>query len=227
MTLYDQSVAMETGDLFNRAQPIGYDRMGPHAYILRRFALQYVDNLLAEIARIDAASPFRHMITPGGWPMSVALTNCGEWGWTTNQQGYCYSRLDPNNRKTWPDMPEIFKKIAYDATKNFGIGEFIPDACLINRYVPGAKLSLHQDKNEKDFSAPIVSISLGMTALFLFGGKNRSDKTAKFELRHGDVAVWGGGDRLRYHGIMPIKSKPHFLLGNQRINFTLRKAGPI
>lgn len=199
--------------------------IGPCAFVLRGFALPDVDTLLPAIAAIETRSPFRHMLTPGGFTMSVALTNCGTWGWTTDRHGYRYSRQDPASGQPWPAMPEAFSRLARAAANAVGFDAFAPDACLINRYLPGSRLSLHQDRNERDFNAPIVSVSLGMTAIFLFGGHARTDKTSKVALYHGDVVVWGGEDRLRYHGIMPLKDEPHPLLGSQRINFTFRKAG--
>lgn len=212
-------------DLFGDPPPGECERMGPRASVLRGFALPYVEALLPAIADIEAVSPFRHMVTPGGFTMSVALTNCGKWGWTTDRRGYRYSSLDPDTGRLWPAMPDVFERLACEAARAAGFEGFTPDACLINRYLPGARLSLHQDKNERDFEAPIVSVSLGMTAVFLFGGHARADKTARVALYHGDVAVWGGEDRLRYHGVMPLKDEPHPLVGSQRINFTFRKAG--
>lgn len=199
--------------------------MGPRAFVLRAFALPLVDGLLAGIAGVEASAPFRNMVTPGGYAMSVALTNCGPLGWTTDEHGYRYTGIDPDSGRPWPAMPDIFSRLARDAAAAAGFDGFEPDACLVNRYLPGSRLSLHQDRDERDFAAPIVSVSLGMTAVFLFGGLARSDKTARVPLYHGDVVVWGGPDRLRYHGVMPIKGEPHPLLGSQRINFTFRKAG--
>jgi len=214
-----------TLDLFEGPAPGEREHIGPCAVVLRGFALPYVDEALPLIARIEASSPFRQMVTPGGHTMSVALTNCGALGWTTDRRGYRYSRIDPDTGRPWPAMPEAFSRLARAAAAEAAFEGFVPDACLINRYLPGSRMSLHQDKNERDFTAPIVSVSLGMTALFLFGGHERSHKAARIPLWHGDVAVWGGEDRLRYHGIMPIKDRPHALLGSQRINFTFRKAG--
>lgn len=193
--------------------------------VLRGFAVPYVESLMPAVAEVEAVSPFRHMVTPGGFTMSVALTNCGALGWTTDRGGYRYTAIDPGSGRHWPTMPDVFARLAREAAAEAGFDGFEPDACLMNRYVPGARLSLHQDKNERDYDAPIVSVSLGMRATFLFGGVDRSDPTVKVALYHGDVAVWGGLDRLRYHGIMPLKGEPHPLLGNQRINFTFRKAG--
>lgn len=216
---------MTTLDLFGDATAGQCDRMGPSAVVLRQFALPYVDDLLVAIARIDAASPFRNMVTPGGFTMSVALTNCGDLGWTTDRRGYRYTRIDPANQRPWPAMPINFFQLAREAALAAGFVDFEPDACLVNRYLPGSRLSLHQDKNERDFDAPIVSVSLGMAATFLFGGHERADKPLKVPLHHGDVAVWGGEDRLRYHGVMPLKDGPNAALGCQRINLTFRKAG--
>lgn len=216
---------MTTPDLFDDPTPGKCEPMGPKAFVLRGFALPYVDKLLPAIDGIEAQSPFRHMVTPGGFTMSVALTNCGALGWTTDRHGYRYSGIDPEHGQPWPPMPEVFGRLVREMAATAGFEGFEPDACLVNRYLPGSRLSLHQDKNERDFNAPVVSVSLGMPALFLFGGHARTDKTVKVPLYHGDVVVWGGEDRLRYHGVMPLKDQPHPLLGSQRINFTFRKAG--
>ncbi len=203
----------------------GREAIGPQSFVLRSFALPYADALMQGVDDVTAQSPFRHMDTPGGYTMSVALTNCGQLGWTTDARGYRYSRIDPMTGAPWPDLPDAFLRLAQAAAAEAGFPGFAPDACLVNRYEPGSRLSLHQDKNERDYDAPIVSVSLGMPAVFLFGGNERSDKTRRVPLFHGDVVVWGGVDRLRYHGVMPMKDLPHPKLGSQRINFTLRKAG--
>ena len=200
-------------------------RLGQAALVLYEFALPHVGELMSALASIETVSPFRHMVTPGGFTMSVALTNCGALGWTTDRSGYRYTPIDPETGKRWPVMPDIFSRLASEAATAAGFFDFAPDACLINRYRPGARLSLHQDKNEQDYDAPIVSVSLGMRATFLFGGFKRTEPTAKVSLYHGDVAVWGGADRLRYHGVTPLKGEPHPLLGIRRINLTFRKAG--
>lgn len=165
------------------------------------------------------------MVTPGGFEMSVALTNCGALGWTSDRRGYRYAARDPQTGQPWPPLPDCFLRLARDAAAAAGFPGFTPDACLINRYVPGARLSLHQDKDERDYGALIVSVSLGMPAVFLWGGHRRTDKTQRVPLFHGDVVVWGGPDRLRYHGVLPLKEAAHPLLGAQRINLTLRRAG--
>jgi alkylated DNA repair protein (DNA oxidative demethylase) len=216
---------METRELFEAPAQNPCQRLGPAAMVLRGFALPYVQELMPAIGVIEAMSPFRHMVTPGGFTMSVALTNCGALGWTTDRRGYRYTAVDPATGEPWPAMPQVFARLAIDAAAAAGFDDFEPDACLVNRYTPGARLSLHQDKNEWDYDAPIVSVSLGMRAVFLFGGHARTDPTAKVPLDHGEVVVWGGADRLRYHGVMPLKDEPHALLGSQRINFTFRKAG--
>ena len=216
-----------TLDLFGGDDPAQHGRVtiGPQSVVLRGFALPTVDALLAGVDDVTAQAPFRHMETPGGYTMSVALTNCGDLGWTTDARGYRYSRIDPVSGQPWPAMPQAFRQLAQDAARDAGFPDFAPDACLVNRYEPGSRLSLHQDRNERDFNAPIVSVSLGMPAMFLFGGDDRADRAARVPLFHGDVVVWGGVDRLRFHGVMPLKDLPHPRLGSQRINFTIRKAG--
>ncbi|MFF7057820.1 DNA oxidative demethylase AlkB [Achromobacter spanius] len=216
-----------TLDLFNDEDTAqhGREQIGPQSFVLRGFALPYADALLQGVDAVAAQSPFRHMHTPGGYTMSVALTNCGTLGWTSDAHGYRYTRIDPLSGQPWPDLPDAFLRLAQAAAADAGFPGFTPDACLVNRYEPGSRLSLHQDKNERDYDAPIVSVSLGMPALFLFGGHARTDKAARVPLLHGDVVVWGGADRLRYHGVLPMKDAPHPRLGSQRVNFTLRKAG--
>lgn len=216
---------MSSFELFAERKQEQRQRLGPGTTVLRGFASPYVQALIPAIAVIEAASPFRHMVTPGGFTMSVALTNCGRLGWTTDRGGYRYTTIDPDTGRPWPSMPEVFVRLATQAAAAAGFSRYKPDACLVNRYEPGARLSLHQDKNERDYDAPIVSVSLGMRAVFLFGGHTRTDPTVKIPLDHGDVVVWGGTDRLRYHGVMPLKDDPHPVLGSQRINFTFRKAG--
>ncbi|AUA56749.1 Alpha-ketoglutarate-dependent dioxygenase AlkB [Achromobacter spanius] len=216
-----------TLELFNDEDTAqhGREQIGPQSFVLRGFALPYTDALLQGVDAVAAQSPFRHMHTPGGYTMSVALTNCGTLGWTSDAHGYRYTRIDPLSGQPWPDLPDAFLRLAQAAAADAGFPAFTPDACLVNRYEPGSRLSLHQDKNERDYDAPIVSVSLGMPALFLFGGHARTDKAARVPLLHGDVVVWGGVDRLRYHGVLPMKDAPHPRLGSQRVNFTLRKAG--
>ncbi|MEP7366621.1 MAG: DNA oxidative demethylase AlkB [Acidobacteriota bacterium] len=192
--------------------------------MLRQFAATCASALLAGVEAIDAQSPFRHLITPGGYRMSVAMTNCGPLGWVSDRTGYRYSPTDPLSGQPWPAMPESFLALALSAAREAGFPAFQPDACLINRYEPGAKLSLHRDADEEDFSQPIVSVSLGIPAIFLFGGLDRKDKTRRIRLTHGDVVVWGGPDRLRYHGVMPLKPAEHPQLGPLRINLTFRSA---
>ena len=215
-------------DLFADAEPEQQprlDRIGEQSCVLRGFALPWLDQLLPALDAVLAAAPFRQMITPGGFTMSVALSSCGALGWTTDRSGYRYTGHDPLTGKPWPKMPEVFLELAQAAAREAGFADFVPDSCLINRYVPGAKMSLHQDKDEVSYAAPIVSVSLGLPAMFLFGGFERSDKSQRVPLLHGDIVVWGGVDRLRYHGVLPIKDGQHPQLGEQRINFTFRTAG--
>ncbi|MFN3358229.1 MAG: DNA oxidative demethylase AlkB, partial [Pseudomonas sp.] len=207
-----------TADLFADdalQQPAGREQIGEQSYVLRGYALRWIERLLPELRRVLAQSPFRQMVTPGGFTMSAALSSCGALGWTTDTTGYRYSPLDPRNQRPWPALPDALRELAVQAAAEAGFREFAPDACLINRYVPGAKMSLHQDKNERDYSAPVVSVSLGLPAIFLFGGHARSDKPQKISLFHGDVVIWGGVDRLRFHGVMPIKEGTHPIMGAQ------------
>jgi DNA oxidative demethylase len=201
------------------------EELATEAFLLRGFALQEETALLNALEDVVARAPFRHMVTPGGHRMSVAMTNCGALGWVTDRTGYRYDGIDPESGRPWPSMPASFLKLARSAAAVAGFAQFLPDACLINRYEPGAKLSLHQDRNERDFDAPIVSVSLGIPATFLFGGMERTDKTRRVRVVHGDVVVWGGEARLRYHGVMPLKDGHHPLTGKFRVNLTFRKAG--
>lgn len=195
------------------------------AVVLRGFARERAAELLAAVAVITAAAPFRHMVTPGGFHMAVAMTNCGPLGWVSDPRGYRYSPTDPNSGRPWPAMPLAFKQLAQTAAAAAGFAVFAPDACLINRYAPGSKLSLHQDKDETDLGAPIVSVSLGLPATFQFGGLTRSAPTARVPLRHGVVVVWGGPARLRYHGVLPIKDGTHPYTGDCRLNLSFRMTG--
>lgn len=225
--MHSEPLGPTTLDLFAdaEAQPARTEQLGPQAFVLRGFALPWVPRLLAALEDTLKAAPFRNMVTPGGFIMSVGLSNCGALGWTTDRSGYRYTPLDPISGLPWPPMPEVFRELAQGAAREAGFVDFAPDACLINRYLPGAKMSLHQDRNEGSYEPPIVSISLGLPALFLFGGMQRSDKSLRVPLFHGDIVVWGGVDRLRYHGVLPLKEGLHPQLGAQRINFTLRTAG--
>src|SRR6185437_11480395 len=194
------------------------------AVVLRGFALAGAPELLAALAEVTRQSPFRFMSTPGGFQMSVAMTNCGAAGWITDRTGYRYGSIDPLTHKPWPPMPDLFATLASAASLRAGFGSLTPDACLINQYEPGSRMSLHQDRNELDFSAPIVSVSLGLPAVFLFGGDRRADKPQRVALAHGDVVAWGGPSRLRSHGVLPLKDGEHPLIGRRRINLTFRKA---
>nr|WP_153326077.1 MULTISPECIES: DNA oxidative demethylase AlkB [unclassified Pseudomonas] len=206
-------------------QPARVERISDQAFALRGFALPKAKELLAALDSVLLQAPLRQMQTPGGYTMSARLSSCGALGWTTDRDGYHYSPLDPLSARPWPAMPGVFLALAAAAASSAGFSGFVPDSCLINAYAPGAKMSLHQDKNERCHTAPIVSISLGLPAIFQFGGFERSDPTQRIALFHGDIMVWGGVDRLRYHGVMPIKPGHHSLLGEQRINITLRQAG--
>jgi alkylated DNA repair protein (DNA oxidative demethylase) len=199
------------------------EAMAEGAVLLRGFFRVTENDVIAALRGIVAQAPFRRMVTPGGHTMSVAMTNCGGKGWVTDRSGYRYDRVDPESGKPWPAMPPSFLDLAQRAAEQGGFADFVPEACLINRYVPGAKMSLHQDKDELDLGAPIVSVSLGLPATFLFGGLARSERPARFRLEHGDIAVWGGPARLAFHGVAPLADGEHPVMGRQRINLTFRK----
>ena len=195
----------------------------PDAMLLAGFALAQESALLEGLDQVLAAAPWRYWETPGGHRMSAAKSNCGALGWVSNRKGYYYSAMDPDNGEAWPAMPEVFFAIANAAAAAAKFPNFAPNGCLLNQYEPGSKLSLHQDADENDLESPVVTISLGLTATFLFGGMQRSDRTQKIRLTHGDVVVWGGKSRLAFHGIQPLKEGYHPRLGQQRISVTLRK----
>jgi len=194
-------------------------------FLLKSFAMENEINLLNDLQSILKVAPPRRMVTKMGFRMSAAITNCGALGWVSDRSGYRYDAMNPETNTPWPVIPQSFLAIAKQAAEVAGFGYFIPDACLINHYQVGASMGIHQDKNEHDFSQPIVSVSLGIAATFLFGGLKRSDKTIKIPLMHGDVVVWGGADRLKFHGILPLKPAHHPTLGACRINLTFRQAG--
>lgn len=199
--------------------------LGEGAVVLRGFAVPLDAELLAAVEAVAAAAPFRHLVTPGGFRMSVAMTNCGRFGWVSDRRGYRYDPVDPDSGHPWPAMPPVFAGLAARAAAAAGYAGFMPDACLVNRYRPGTRLTLHQDRNERDFSQPIVSVSLGLPADFQFGGLARGDRPRKVPLFHGDVVVWGGPSRLFFHGVLPLADGEHPLLGRQRLNLTFRCAG--
>lgn len=211
-----------TGGLFDEAGADCAGRLGlTH---LPGFALAHAEAILAAVAEVATAAPFRNMLTPGGQRMSAAMTNCGEVGWITDRKGYRYDRADPDSGRPWPPLPASFAQLADRAAREAGFASFLPDVCLINRYEPGARMSLHQDRDEHDFSWPIVSVSLGLEATFLFGGLKRSDRPQRLPLRHGDVLVWGGAHRLAYHGVAPVADGSHPSVGRMRLSLTLRRA---
>lgn len=199
-------------------------KLSDGAVLLRGRALVVDAALLAAIETIAGRSPFRRMVTPGGFQMSVAMTNCGRVGWVTDRTGYRYDARDPERGAAWPAMPDVFATLAREAASDAGFTGFTPDACLVNRYEPGTRLSLHQDKDELDYSQPVVSVSLGLPATFQFGGLKRSDRPIKVPLQHGDVVVWGGPARLVYHGVLALKDGEHPLTGRRRFNLTFRRA---
>ena len=212
--LFEASFQAETG-----SQPIV-----PGAVLLHGFASAHAEALMTCVDQITAQAPLRHLQTPGGRAMSVAMSNCGSWGWTSDRHGYRYVQQDPLSGNNWPALPAAWLELAVQAAAAAGYPGFVPDACLINQYLPGTKMSLHQDRDEKDFAQPIVSVSLGLPVTFLFGGPNRSDKPQRLRLAHGDVVVWGGPALLAFHGVMPMADSEHPPLGRKRVNLTFRRA---
>jgi DNA oxidative demethylase len=200
------------------------ERIAEDAIVLPGAAEHEAPALLAALQEVVAMAPWRHMLTPGGLRMSVAMTNCGEMGWISDRRGYRYEPLDPESGRAWPPMPPALRRLAVRTAAAAGFEGFDPDACLVNRYAPGTRLSLHQDRNERDLRAPVVSVSLGLPALFLFGGLRRADTAQRIPLTHGDVVVWGGRQRLAFHGVTPLADGEHPLTGRCRINLTLRQA---
>ena len=214
-----------TLELFTDGQTIEEhtEPLAPGAVLLRAFARSNADALVEALQHVTRRSPFRCMTTPGGYRMSVAMTNCGNAGWVTDGTGYRYDAIDPVSGARWPAMPQLFRELAMGAAAQAGFAAFVPDACLMSRYEPGARLSLHQDKDEQDLQSPIVSVSLGLPAVFLFGGHRRADRPRRVLLMHGDVVVWGGPARLRFHGVQTLKAGHHPLLGASRVNLSFRK----
>ena len=214
------------GDLYSRSllPRAAIEPFADDAVWLPDYASQEAADLLAALQPVIAEAPWRHMVTPGGQRMSVAMTNCGQVGWVSDRRGYRYDRINPDCERPWPAMPPRLRELAIRAARTAGFDNFSPDACLINRYEPGCRLSAHQDRNERDLTAPVVSVSLGLPAVFLFGGLNRRDPALRVPLSHGDIVVWGGRNRLAFHGVSKLKDAEHPLTGRCRINLTFRKA---
>jgi len=214
------------GDLFDEGgrSDTRIESLADGAVLLRGFATPEATAVMETLQDILLAAPFRHMVTPGGFRMSVAMTNCGRAGWITDRRGYRYDPVDPTTGRPWPPLPGLFRQLATRAAAEAGFAGFEPDACLVNRYEPGARLSLHQDKNERDLAAPIVSVSLGLPATFLFGGLRRTDRPHRIRLESGDIAVWGGPARLAFHGVESLADGEDRLTGRCRINLTFRQA---
>lgn len=216
-----------SGELFGELQDDRpqCERLRAGAFVLRGFAVAESAAILRALPGLLAQAPLRHMTTPGGFRMTVSMSNCGAAGWVSDRSGYRYAPVDPQSGRPWPAMPEVFTSLAARAAEQTGYRGFVPDACLINRYEPGARLTLHQDRNERDFAQPVVSVSLGLGAVFQFGGARRRERTVRVPLGHGDVVVWGGESRLSFHGVLPLGEGAHPATGRCRINLTLRRAG--
>lgn len=209
-------------ELFDQEEPWA-EPLADGVTLLHRRAKGQEVALFEALEQVTAQAPLRHMVVPGGHTMSVAMTNCGAQGWVTDRRGYRYDPLDPESGRPWPALPDLFRQLASESAAEAGFASFLPDACLVNRYAPGSKMGLHQDKDEQDFRHPIVSISLGLPAIFQLGGSERKDKVRRIALNHGDILVWGGPARLLYHGILPLKEGDH-PAGRYRWNLTLRRA---
>lgn len=209
--------------LWHETASLSIEPLAEGVTLLRAFCREEAPELLAAVASVADASPFRQMIVPSGHTMSVAMTNCGDLGWITDRTGYRYTTLDPATGRLWPAMPAPLLELAQRAAIAGAFPGFTPNACLINRYSPGTRLSLHQDKNEQDYTHPIVSVSLGLPATFLLGTLRRADTPRRIRIEHGDIVVWGGPARLIYHGVAPIPAGTHPLTGSFRINFTFRR----
>ncbi|MDF0604755.1 DNA oxidative demethylase AlkB [Neisseriaceae bacterium TC5R-5] len=216
-----------TEDLFAALEPDTpwSEPLAEGCVLLHHFAAEAASSIWQLLPSVLQQAPLRQMVTPGGLAMSVRSSSCGHWGWVSDRRGYRYTRHDPQSGLSWPALPSAWVQLAQQAAKQAGVSDFVADSCLINCYTPGAKMSLHQDKDEQDFSAPIVSLSLGLAAVFLLGGKQRVDKVSKIILSHGDVLILGGPARLRFHGVATVSAGNHPLVGGQRFNLTFRKAG--
>jgi len=199
--------------------------LGPGTTFFHGMIVSEAPAILEQIRQISEIAPLRHLITPGGKKMSVAMSNCGTLGWVSDHAGYRYQASDPLTQKSWPAMPALFLALAQRAAERAGYSGFQPNVCLINRYDIGARMGLHQDRDERDLTAPIVSFSLGLPATFIWGGLQRTGPTRRFTVEHGDVLVWGGPDRLRFHGVAPLKPGHHPLTGELRFNITFRQTG--
>lgn len=208
--------------LFNDEEPI---QVADAAWLFRGYVRESADEILAAVRGVIRQAPLQRMQVPGGHQMSVVTSSCGDWGWVSDATGYRYAGEDPSTGRPWPKMPELLRELAIVGAARAGFDGFAPDACLINCYQPGAKMGLHQDRDERDRSAPILSISLGLSATFMFGGLRRRDPVKRFPLEHGDMLVWGGPSRMAYHGVAPVKAGEHPLLGAWRVNLTFRRAG--
>jgi DNA oxidative demethylase len=199
--------------------------LAPGALLMRGFGRDDDVDILQAVESVIAQAPLRHLQTPGGYTMSIQTTRCGSMGWVSEPGGYRYAPSNPSTRAPWPAMPQCLLDFAVRAATEAGYPDFVPDSCMINQYLPGNKLGLHQDRDERDLRAPVVSLSLGLPAIFLFGGLQRTGKTQRYRLAHGDVVVWGGPSRLAFHGVLPVADGDHALVGRRRVNVTFRKVG--
>lgn len=194
------------------------------AMVLRRFATPVVVALMEGVEAVVAQSPLRRLIVPNGRPMRIEMTNCGLVGWVNIDGRYRYSRVDPLTGRSWPGMPATFRRIAGAAASAAGYPDFQPAVCIINRYAVGADLQMHQDRDDTQDRQPVVSVSLGLPAIFHFGGQGRGEKPLTIPLDDGDVVVWGGASRMHRHGVAPVAPGVHPRTGAYRYNLTFRTA---
>jgi len=208
MNLFSQLVAEPT-----------HEEIFPGAVLMRSLALPQDNEFFTAAEAIIAARPLHHTTTPSGLPMGVMVTDCGDSRAFANR----WDTANPERMRLWPPMPPLLRDFAIRCAVRSGFPQFRPDACHINRYQAGTKLGLHQDRHECDWTQPIVSLSFGLECIFLLGGLQRTDKPRRILLEHGDVIVWGGPSRMRFHGVQPLKPGHHPLTGPYRYNLTFRK----
>ena len=208
-------------DLFSTIAP-EIEELFPGVFLFRSYVNE--QDFMEAVISTTKKIPFRHMITPGGKKINVSGTSMGDCGWYSDRRGYRYERIDPITGNNWPKIPKNISSVVSNAAKKVGFGGFIPDSCFINCYKPGVALTAHIDQDEVDFSQPIVSVSLGVSAIFQIFGEKRNGKVINIPLHSGDLLIFGGTARKFYHGVKKLKDQTHPLTNNLRINLTFRRA---